>query len=94
MKVGDHMKINLPGESPWAEVMVIHSDGSWDGRIDNELVCGPCETGRKHMAQQFGVIDPPILHPYSRGDVVRFQLSQPATRTTRDIWTPAMERLQ
>ncbi len=94
MQMGEHIKVDLPGESPWAEVMAIHADGSWDGRIDNELVCGPSEIGRKYLTEQFGVIDPPVLHPYSRGDVVRFHLSEPGILTTRDIWTPAMERLQ
>ena len=40
MKVGDSMKVVLPGESPWAEVVEVFPDGRWLGRIDNHLVCG------------------------------------------------------
>ncbi len=38
VKIGDLIKVYLPGESPWAECVSIHADGTWSGRIDNNLV--------------------------------------------------------
>lgn len=39
-EVGQYLKVFLPGESPWAECVAVHSDGTWEGRIDNRLVGG------------------------------------------------------
>jgi hypothetical protein len=38
-EVRDFVKVYLPGESPWAECVTVHDDGTWDGRIDNYLCC-------------------------------------------------------
>lgn len=39
MRVGESVKIFMPGESPWAEVEEIISDTELRVRIDNYLVC-------------------------------------------------------
>ena len=36
--VGEAVKVWLPGESPWAECVAVLADGSWIGRLDNDLV--------------------------------------------------------
>ena len=36
--VGETVKVWLPGESPWAECVAVLGDGSWIGRLDNDLV--------------------------------------------------------
>ena len=33
---GGFIKVCLPGETPWAECLEVHDDGSWIGRIDNK----------------------------------------------------------
>lgn len=38
MKIGDIIKVHLPGESPWAQCVAIHDDGTFNGRIDNNPV--------------------------------------------------------
>ena len=38
MQIGDSIKVYLPGESPWATVVSIHSDGRVAARIDNHPV--------------------------------------------------------
>lgn len=37
--IGNAVKVCLPGETPWAECVAVNADGSWLGRIDNNLVC-------------------------------------------------------
>lgn len=37
-KEGDNVKVWLPGETPWATVYSILSDGRWVGDINNDLV--------------------------------------------------------
>ncbi len=37
--VGKIKKVWLPRETPWAECMAVAADGTWMGRIDNDLVC-------------------------------------------------------
>jgi hypothetical protein len=37
-EVGDLVKVYLPRETPWAECVAVHPDGTWDGRADNHLV--------------------------------------------------------
>lgn len=40
MKIGEHVKIHIPGESPWATVVATHEDGRMAVRIDNHPACG------------------------------------------------------
>jgi hypothetical protein len=37
-KIGEWVKVYLPHETPWAECVVVHPDGTWEGRVDNHLV--------------------------------------------------------
>lgn len=37
-KVGECVQFWLPGESPWVEVVAVLPDGSFIGRIDNDLI--------------------------------------------------------
>lgn len=39
MKIGKHVKIHIPGESPWATIVATHEDGRMAVRIDNHPVC-------------------------------------------------------
>mgnify|MGYP001615679143 CR=1 FL=1 len=36
-RIGEFVKVCLPGEAPWAECVVVYEDGTWQGRIDNHL---------------------------------------------------------
>lgn len=36
--IGEHVKIFLPGESPWATIVSAHEDGRLAVRIDNHLI--------------------------------------------------------
>ena len=82
-KVGTEIKVHLPGERPWAECVAVHSDGTWEGKILNELFAEMSEDKR----QQVWAGEPlPRLHDFHRGDVVRF------TRRSDDIWVPAEQR--
>lgn len=40
MKIGDSIKVHLPGEAPWAIVTATLEDGRVLARIDNETVGG------------------------------------------------------
>ena len=51
--VGDFVKVHLPGETPWAECVAVHADGTWDGRIDNHLVCTEEHGLRVHDVVRF-----------------------------------------
>jgi len=73
MKIGDHIKVGLPGERPWAQVTEVTEKG-FKGRIDNILVSEGCEfTRRRHSKYLFGVSEPlPKLHDFKFNDVVSF----------------------
>lgn len=73
--VGEFYKVRLPGESPWAECKAVHPDGSWEGRIDNELVGSMTEAERAVVSAEMfpGQATPlPSLHNFKFNDVVRF----------------------
>lgn len=36
--IGEMAKVWLPGETPWAECMGTKPNGTWIGRLDNDLV--------------------------------------------------------
>lgn len=73
-KIGDMVKVHLPGESPWAECVAIHNDGSWEGRITNRLVAERSEQERREAARVAGFGDRPLpaLHSYRKDQIVRF----------------------
>ena len=60
--VGDIIKVMLPvnspksmcsAETPWAEVVALHADGSIDARIDNYLVEGEAHGFKVHQIVRF-----------------------------------------
>jgi len=74
-KVGEHYKVLLPGETPWAECLAVLPDGTWVGRIDNHLAGSASEEERLDMAKHFfpGATEPlPKKHDFKFHDLVRF----------------------
>ncbi len=71
--IGEHLKVNLRGETPWAEVIEVHDDG-FTGKIANKLFREFSEFEKaKFMNTHFDDVKKiPELHKYSYGDVVRF----------------------
>jgi hypothetical protein len=75
VKVGELYKVYLPGETPWAECLALHEDGTWEGRIDNKLIGSMTEAERAAVAADMfpgsiGFL--PSLHNFKENDVVRF----------------------
>lgn len=76
VQVGESYKVHLPGESPWAECMAVNPDGTWYGRIDNELIGSASEERRREVTKHFFpdadfVI--PAKHDFKFNDIVRFE---------------------
>ena len=87
--VGEAAKVWLPGESPWAECVAIHDDGSWEGRILNRLVAEMGQHEREDLAEHFwgsGAAALPSLHDFRQGQIVRFRLK---TTDGCGFWMPA-----
>lgn len=75
IKQGEYYKVRLPGETPWAECLAILPDGSWEGRIDNNLIGSMSEAERAAVSAEMfsGQSTPlPSLHNFKQNDVVRF----------------------
>ena len=74
-RVGDVFKVFLPGESPWAECVAVHDDGTWEGKILNKLISEYSEGEVKQfVADSFGRADTlPKLHDFKQDQVVRFR---------------------
>ena len=88
-KVGETVKVYLRGESPWAECVALHDDGSWEGRIVNRLVAERSEQERRDAARHagFGGDRPmPSLHNYRQGQTIRFKR---LAAVYYEIWVPA-----
>lgn len=86
--VGEFYKVFLPGESPWAECVAVHPDGTWEGRIDNTLIGSMSEADRLKVGKAMfdGATTPlPSLHGFKRNDVVRFKRSDDEFK----VWVPA-----
>jgi hypothetical protein len=91
VKVGGWYKVTLPGETPWAECLAVLPDGSWAGRIDNELVGSASEERRMELAKHFfPAATEPLkkLHDYKLNDIVRFAWL-PLEDTDMHRWQPA-----
>ncbi len=92
-EVGQWIKVHLPGESPWAECLAVHADGTWEGRIDNHLVGSASEAKRREVAQHFFPDAPaeplPSLHSFELNDVVRFKRE---IANDYEIWVPGEQR--
>lgn len=91
MTPGDSIKVHLPGESPWAEVVTLHEDGTWDGRICNRLI--PEMDDLEHarlLKETWGKGRRlPRLHPFKQNDVVRFRRE---VTPDYDIWVPQVTK--
>ncbi len=85
--VGKTAKVHLPGESPWAECVAVHEDGTWDGRIVNRLFGEMSEHERARFTKrEFGSAAPlPRLHDYRQGQLVRFKRER---TDVYEIWVP------
>lgn len=91
--VREMVKVHLPGESPWAECVLVHGDGTWEGRIDNRLVTDwTDDENRAFMAAHFPSNRPgdrlEKLHSHHQNDVVRFAW----VRAFDDVWLWVPER--
>ena len=71
------MKVTLPGESPWAEVLEVFHDGTWVGRIDNHLLGSLPDWSD----------DPAKRHGYRYNDVVYFR------QDDNGLWVPSEDQL-
>lgn len=74
IKIGDSLKVFLPGESPWAEVLEICGP-FMRGRIDNKLFSEYSEFGRaKFTSDKFDSVEPlPKLHDFKKDDEIWFE---------------------
>jgi len=81
----EHVKIRLPGESAWAEVLERVGDGRVIGRIDNKLFHEYSETERaRWLKDNFGTVESiPKLHDYRFNDIVVFE------KDGDGCWVPA-----
>lgn len=72
-KVGEDVKVWLPGEWPWAECVSQESDGTWHGRILNKTFAESAAMRQSFSAEVFGINEPlPQLHDFKLGDIVHF----------------------
>ncbi len=83
--IGDTIKVLLPGERPWVEV-IEETDGQMKGRILNKLYHEFSEHEQaQFMKREWGSVEPlPQLHSFKKGDEVWFGKNQ------RNEWTPNM----
>lgn len=72
MKIGDIIKVYLPGESPWAECISMNEDGSFIGKIANELIATNLEL-RKSFSKKMGGELLESLHDFKKNDLVLFK---------------------
>ena len=74
MQIGDMIKVFLPGESPWAEVIEIN-EPLFKGRIANRLFHEMSfESQGEFTGDNFGTADPlPKLHDFKQDDEVWFE---------------------
>jgi len=76
LKVGDMIKVCLPGESPFAEVVSLLPNGLWIGRVDNHLVATDSDL-RLAIASDWGKNVPiPQLHDSRQDDLILFSWQQ------------------
>lgn len=73
MQVGQRVKVSLPGESPWAEVVEI-TDRGFKGRVDNKLLREYSEIEKAAFSKKFfGTVQKlPELHDYKYNDILEF----------------------
>jgi len=87
--VGDLIKVLLPGERPWAEVLTVYPNGQIAARIDNKLFHEYSDDQRRDWEQgsfgEGGSI--PKLHDFKCDDVVVFEFD-----AEEGWWMPAESR--
>lgn len=85
---GENVKVYLPGESPWVEV-IEESDGKMKGRIINKLFHEHSEHEQAQvMKRDWDDVGPlKKLHDYKQGDEVWFE------RGFSDEWVPVEQGL-
>lgn len=84
--VGEYYKVNLPGETPWAECLAVHEDETWGGRIANRLFAEMAGSERDAIwPAPPGEEALPSLHNYQQDMVVRFLRIE---RSGFMIWVP------
>lgn len=87
MSIGQFVKVFLPGESPWAEVVRFLPDGRWLGRIVNHLVSSDHEFSRQCSREWFGVDTPlPQLHDFKLDDLIIFERRK---HDDFELWEPS-----
>ena len=64
------VKVMLPGETPWADVLAESEDGTKQVRIVNVLVAGRNEAARRAYSDHHGVAFRK-RHGYASGDVIK-----------------------
>lgn len=72
-KSGEHVKVSLPGETPWARCIDVF-ETTWTGEIENKLYREYSEFERaKINKRDWHTVEPlPELHKYKQGDVLEF----------------------
>lgn len=83
MKLGEDIKVHLPGESPWTIVLEI-KDGRFKGKINNKMFHEMCEFDQAwFMKQTFGTVEHlENLHGIKQGDELWFEKNE------YDCWVP------
>ena len=83
MQIGEHIKVHLPDENPWAEVLAINGP-LVQARIANKLFHEhPLNEQREFTGEHFDTADPlPKMHDHKQGDVLWFE------RGEFDLWQP------
>lgn len=83
-KIGEFVKVSLPGEAPWVECLAVNEDGTWIGRIDNYLFAQRSENERieAQIAMGLGALPLPALHGYRQDDVVVWKMES-------GMWRPS-----
>lgn len=88
MQTGDYVKVSLPGETPWAEVLAVEP-GGFVGRIANKLFTEYSDQDRQAWCgEEFGIAaaEPlPRLHDFKQDQVVTFERGGHMGRE----WVPA-----
>ncbi len=72
--IGDNIKVHLPGESPWAEI-IEERENAVKGKIVNKLFHEHSEHEQaQFMKREFGDVRPlEQLHTFKQGDEVWFK---------------------
>lgn len=70
--IGKSIKVWLPGETPWAEVIATNEDGTFLAKIANTLLPEMSQVERAIYCGCPGVNIPTTKHKFKFGDLIRF----------------------